>query len=177
MAKRSQIMQLNIIDRPTIKLNIVETNISHTNDSGIKSNHILKLNIIAPITDHSCYILHSSVLNKVYIGYTIDFNRRLRQHNGEIKGGAKRTQKGRPWYPICIIKGFYDQSSALRFEAQLQYSYPKRIKGARPLTVTFIRLINVINRGDKVMPWPYLFITWYFKQYSITLPDITNQYI
>ena len=31
---------------------------------------------------------------------TNDFLRRLRQHNQEIKGGAKYTKKGNNWKPI-----------------------------------------------------------------------------
>lgn len=29
--------------------------------------------------------------NATYVGATVDLNRRLRQHNGEIKGGAHAT--------------------------------------------------------------------------------------
>jgi predicted GIY-YIG superfamily endonuclease len=40
--------------------------------------------------------------NKTYIGSTNNINRRIRQHNGEIKGGAKYT-RGCKWYYYCII--------------------------------------------------------------------------
>ena len=52
-----------------------------------------------------------------YVGATIDVNRRLRQHNGEIKGGAKATtSKEGKWRRICYISGFPDWPAALQFE-------------------------------------------------------------
>lgn len=36
--------------------------------------------------------------------------RSLKQHNGELRGGAKASQAGRPWISACIIQGFHDQS-------------------------------------------------------------------
>ena len=40
-----------------------------------------------------------------YVGMTNDIFKRLRQHNGEIKGGAKYTSKRKGWYPVLIIDG------------------------------------------------------------------------
>jgi len=31
---------------------------------------------------------------------------RLRQHNGELKGGAKAASAGRPWHLACLVEGF-----------------------------------------------------------------------
>lgn len=63
---------------------------------------------------------------KIYIGYTVNFSRRIRQHNGELVGGAKRTQQGRPWTPIAITSGFPDQHHGLSFEWHLQRMYRKK---------------------------------------------------
>ena len=50
-----------------------------------------------------------------YVGATVDVDKRLRQHNGEIKGGAKYT-KGRQWKRVCFVSNFPDQRAALQFE-------------------------------------------------------------
>ena len=60
------------------------------------------------------YILKSDNLS--YVGMTNDFFRRFRQHNQEIKGGAKYTKKRSSWYPICIIDGFETMKEAMQCE-------------------------------------------------------------
>jgi predicted GIY-YIG superfamily endonuclease len=58
--------------------------------------------------------------NSTYIGATIDLDRRLRQHNKEIKGGAfatgSKVEKGETWIRAAYIEGFPDWQSALQFE-------------------------------------------------------------
>ncbi|KAJ9565635.1 hypothetical protein OSB04_001601 [Centaurea solstitialis] len=61
-------------------------------------------------------ILSTNPPFKTYVGVTTNFTHRLRQHNGEIKGGAKASQAGRPWICACIIRGFASKSEACQFE-------------------------------------------------------------
>ena len=48
--------------------------------------------------------------NSTYVGATVDVNRRLRQHNKEIKGGAHATgvkvAAGKSWTRVCYVSGF-----------------------------------------------------------------------
>lgn len=78
------------------------------------------------ITDHgrilppplwSVYLLVNSQTGRTYIGSTTDPARRLRQHNKEIKGGARSTVSGAPyWRLLLYVEGFLDRSSACRWE-------------------------------------------------------------
>lgn len=34
----------------------------------------------------------------------------LKQHNRELKGGAKASSAGRPWILACLVRGFKDRS-------------------------------------------------------------------
>ena len=60
-------------------------------------------------------------LGNVYVGYTTCVLRRLRQHNGEISGGARQTRRirlrtGCEWRVSQVTTGFPDKKSALQFE-------------------------------------------------------------
>jgi len=65
------------------------------------------------------YLLQSTD-NCTYVGATVDLDRRLRQHNKEIKGGAHATSikvlKGEVWNRVAYVSGFPDWQSALQFE-------------------------------------------------------------
>jgi predicted GIY-YIG superfamily endonuclease len=79
------------------------------------------------------YLLLSSD-NATYVGATVDLERRLRQHNKEIKGGAHATgskvEKGENWIRACHVSGFPDWPSALQFEwrwKQLSRKLPQKM--------------------------------------------------
>lgn len=57
---------------------------------------------------------------RTYVGATVNPDRRLRQHNGEICGGARAT-KGRCWRRAYLVGGFSDERAALRFEWRWKY--------------------------------------------------------
>ena len=65
------------------------------------------------------YFLESTN-GSTYIGATINLERRLRQHNKEISGGARATSikvaRGEKWKRICYVEGFPDWQAALQFE-------------------------------------------------------------
>jgi predicted GIY-YIG superfamily endonuclease len=65
------------------------------------------------------YLLQSSD-NGTYVGATINLDRRLRQHNKEITGGAHatgmRVSKGEIWKRVCYVSGFPDWQATLQFE-------------------------------------------------------------
>jgi len=82
------------------------------------------------------YVLECSD-GSTYVGATIDPDHRLRQHNGDIKGGAHATtikvKQGLIWKRICCITGFPDWVSALQFEWALKHYSRKLPKRMNPL--------------------------------------------
>jgi predicted GIY-YIG superfamily endonuclease len=70
---------------------------------------------------------------RTYIGATVNLQRRLRQHNKELKGGARRTS-ARPgeWYRVCYVRGFNSWQEALQFEWRWKwFSRARQGAGAR----------------------------------------------
>jgi len=55
-----------------------------------------------------------------YVGSTTDPARRLRQHNGEIKGGGRYTATHRPWIPRACYGPYKDRSEAFKAEMKLK---------------------------------------------------------
>ncbi len=82
------------------------------------------------------YLLQSANGRSIYIGASNDPDRRLRQHNGELTKGAKRTRTGRPWRTVLRVEGFgckpfESHSAALKFEKAFQCC--KLTSGKKPV--------------------------------------------
>ena len=95
------------------------------------------------------YLLLSSD-NSTYVGATVDLNRRLRQHNKEIKGGATATgvkvEKGETWIRAAHVKGFPDWQAALQFEWRWkQISRKISTNKMKPLEKRMIALKQLLN--------------------------------
>ena len=71
------------------------------------------------------YLLKSSTSERTYVGYSCDPHRRLRQHNGELAGGAAPIN-GRPWQLVLIVRGFATKHAALAFESAWQKPHKNR---------------------------------------------------
>lgn len=75
------------------------------------------------------YVLRSTVRNRTYVGITVDLERRLSQHNGELPGGASSTRAGRPWVVGMTYGPYETRSDASRVERQV-----KSLRGMRRLS-------------------------------------------
>jgi len=94
------------------------------------------------------YLLISTNGN-TYVGATVDLERRLRQHNKEIKGGAHATgikvAQGEIWIRAAHVSGFPDWQAALQFEwrwKQLSRKYPIKMN---PLERRMMALKDLIS--------------------------------
>jgi len=114
----------------------------------------------------TCYCIGTSDRKRTYIGATNDFKRRLRQHNGEIVGGAKYT-KGGSWSPIILVTGFTDRSSLLRFE--WWWKHIQRKNRENPLYRRISMLENLLQKPQ----WGEL--TVYTDEETAALINIKNE--
>ena len=79
---------------------------------------------------YQCYIVGHSNGRSTYVGYTVDLQRRLRQHNGELVGGAKATTrllKDGAWRFIATITSpAWDARRAMQCEWSIKYPTRQR---------------------------------------------------
>eukprot|EP00892_Ulva_mutabilis_P009268 jgi/Ulvmu1/6713/UM030_0046.1 len=83
---------------------------------------------------NGCYLLVTdspTKRRKTYIGYTKNPQNRIRQHNGEVTGGAVQTRTGRPWTMVMVVYGFASQRHALQFEWAWQH--PEKSHLCKPI--------------------------------------------
>lgn len=97
-----------------------------------------------------CYILQSiENPNLTYNGATTDLNRRIRQHNRELVGGAKATGKS-TWKYIAIISGFKTWNECLACEWRIKHPNLKKQRSRNFCGVEGrIRSIEHIFQDDK----------------------------
>lgn len=94
-----------------------------------------------------------------YVGATINLDKRLRQHNGELKGGATATTKklksGLSWQRICYVSNFPTWQAALQFEWRWK-QLSRRISNKTPMERRMIALNNLLELTQsttKAMPY------------------------
>lgn len=67
---------------------------------------------------HVVYLLKSTRGPRTYTGYSNNVAKRIKKHNGLLKGGARYTSidRYRPWRVKCIVFGFATGIEATKFE-------------------------------------------------------------
>ena len=128
------------------------------------------LNINNQDIDKFFYVYLLEASNKsTYIGATVDLERRLRQHNKELKGGAVVTSnkvlKGEIWRRHCYVSGFPSWQAALQFEwrwKQLSRKLPIKMLPLERRMQALEQLLALERSTTKAIP----FSEW------ITKPEI-----
>lgn len=75
-----------------------------------------------------CYIVFNEN-DRTYNGYTVNLKRRLKQHNGLIKGGARATHNRGPWNFLVVMTSCCWDSISSAMQHEWSIKYPTR---ARP---------------------------------------------
>lgn len=76
------------------------------------------------------YVYWIQSASRAYIGATVDLRKRLRQHNGELVGGAARTRNRGPWKYQMVVSGFRTWREALQYEWAAKY-HTKACRGIK----------------------------------------------
>jgi len=90
----------------------------------------------------ACYCLASDT-GRTYVGFTVNLDRRLRQHNCELTGGAKAT-KGLHWKRVLSVTGFPTQQAALQFEWKWKW-LTRKATGSSAVERRCIALNRLLN--------------------------------
>lgn len=104
-----------------------------------------------PQLQQHCYVLYSG--NRTYVGYTVNPARRVRQHNGLIKGGARATRRASNWAFLAIVTSAdtaFTKNQALSLEWHLKHPNGRK-KQPPPSTYWGVQgrlmgLVEVLNR-------------------------------
>lgn len=122
--------------------------------------------------------------NCTYVGVSPDPVRRLRQHNGEIKGGAKYTNsKGKGWQHVCLIKGFKNKIQSMQFEWAVKHVLPRNDGGIKNRIKKLYKVLNKeywTSKSEPANTIP-LQIEWnmdipFDEDYEYTLPSYVSEY-
>lgn len=112
------------------------------------------------------YLLYANASSgqQTYVGATVDLDHRLRQHNKEIKGGARATsaqvERGETWERVCHVAGFPTWNAALQFEWRWKQITRKLAARMDPLErrIQALRMLLALDRStSKATPyseWP-----------------------
>jgi predicted GIY-YIG superfamily endonuclease len=110
-------------------------------------------------TNYVVYLLVNSLHNKTYVGITNNTQRRIRQHNGELVGGAKYTTTNKPANSIWSYYGWIpdvNKHLALSFEKKIKIR-SKKMSGS-PIERRLKAINNILTEYNLLTQTNYNFV-------------------
>ena len=100
----------------------------------------------------SLYLLENSDNKKTYLGVTVNITRRIRQHNGELVGGARYTSsnKGNGIWELRAIVNDLTKSEALSYE-RIVKNKRRKGKGKTPLEKRLYLINQVVPETKNIL--------------------------
>jgi len=110
-----------------------------------------------------------STNGSTYIGATVNLDKRIRQHNKEIKGGATATSikvlQGEIWSYHCYVENFPSYNEALKFEwrwKQISRQLQKKNPLQKPIEKR-LEALNILLALDKSTSKAIPYSEWMLK--------------
>ncbi|AYV81990.1 MAG: GIY-YIG nuclease [Homavirus sp.] len=136
-------------------------------------------------TEWYCYILKNNYTHhkkRTYNGYTNDPKHRIRQHNQEIKGGARYTKKfgNKMWEMYVLIKGFPNAQNALQCEWRIKHPDNKRKRDNKYNSpVGRVKGLNEVLKLDRwtnssTIDNTFKMDVWILKEYAKYITDLKD---
>ena len=96
------------------------------------------------------YVLVHTITNKTYVGITNNTTRRIRQHNGELVGGAKYTKINKEegeWKFYGFIKGLH---KILSLSLEKKIKIRSRKMSGTPIEKRMKAINNILNEYNEL---------------------------
>jgi len=131
------------------------------------------------VQPHYCYMLVNESRRNTYVGYTVSPCKRIRQHNCEIKGGAKYTKSFGPnWSFVLVLTSAslaFDNHIALSLEWHMKPHGKKRSSLADPVDRRIELLKKALVHPKFVnLPITIYVAPFYIHRFQIALMPFIN---
>jgi predicted GIY-YIG superfamily endonuclease len=129
------------------------------NNADVENDNISEDDVSKSEKNFFVYLLTASD-GATYVGATVNLERRLRQHNKEIVGGAfatgSRVKKGEIWVRALHVEGFPSWPAALQFEwrfKQLSRKFHKKMYPLERRLRALKMLVELDRPTSKAIPY------------------------
>lgn len=122
------------------------------------------------------YVIFSK-FKKSYVGSTVNLDRRIRQHNQEIKGGAKYTKSCSNWEYYCVIYNLNNQkNTCLSEEWHIKYFTVRKVKKSFDSFDKRRQAIEMYYKTRPKMSLPYDYVIFISKKFAKNyLPHVDSR--
>ena len=149
----------------------------------VEDDSITPIAPIAPLLSNKkyyCYIVKQveGTRDLTYVGYTVNPNRRIRQHSEKLVGGARYTKGRGPWeFLVVMYCPLWNNINAMQNEWLIKHPMrkrktPKCFYGAKGRINSMVEVFKRIPEEEKIEI--YVHPDYYNQAVNLNLPENVN---